>query len=77
MAVALSGNLDFNPLVDKLVSEDGHEVLLDAPVGDELPSNGFDFEDNGYVEPPQDGSDIEIKIDAHSFFNTQIVIFIS
>jgi aconitate hydratase len=66
MAIALSGNLDFNPLVDKLVSEDGHEVLLDAPVGDELPSNGFDFEDNGYVEPPQDGSDIEIKIDPDS-----------
>ena len=66
MAVALSGNLDFNPLVDKLVSEDGHEVLLDAPIGDELPSNGFDFEDNGYVEPPQDGSDIEIKIDPDS-----------
>ena len=51
MAVALSGNLDFNPLTDKLTSEDGEQVLLDPPLGDELPSNGFDFEDNGYVEP--------------------------
>ena len=66
MAVALSGNLDFNPLTDKLTSEDGEQVLLDPPLGDELPSNGFDFEDNGYVEPPQDGSNIEININPES-----------
>ncbi|MDC0923480.1 aconitate hydratase, partial [Flavobacteriaceae bacterium] len=46
MAVALSGNLDFNPLKDKLTSEDGQEVLLDPPIGDELPSDGFAYEDN-------------------------------
>ena len=62
MAVALSGNLDFNPITDNLISEDGHEVVLDPPIGDELPSNGFDCEDNGYVEPPLDGSNIEINI---------------
>ena len=61
MAVALSGNLDFNPITDNLISEDGHEVVLDPPIGDELPSNGFDCEDNGYVEPPLDGSNIEIN----------------
>ena len=66
MAVALSGNLDFNPLTDKLTSEDGQQVFLDPPVGDELPSNGFAFEDNGYVEPPLDGSDIEININPES-----------
>ena len=66
MAVALSGNLDFNPLKDKLTSEDGKEVLLDPPIGDELPSNGFAYEDNGYVDPPLDGSQIEIKINPDS-----------
>ena len=66
MAVALSGNLDFNPITDNLVSEDGDKVILDPPFGDELPSNGFDCEDNGYIEPPIDGSDIQIKIDPNS-----------
>ena len=66
MAVALSGNLDFNPITDNLVSEDGDKVVLDPPFGDELPSNGFDCEDNGYIEPPIDGSDIQIKIDPDS-----------
>jgi len=66
MAVALSGNLDFNPITDKLTSEDGKPVFLDPPIGDELPSNGFAFEDNGYVDPPQDGSNIEIIINPES-----------
>ena len=66
MAVALSGNLDFNPMTDNLISEDGDKVVLDPPIGDELPSSGFDCEDNGYVEPPIDGSDIQIKIDPDS-----------
>ena len=66
MAVALSGNLDFNPITDNLISEDGDEVVLDPPFGDELPSNGFDCEDNGYIEPPIDGSNIQIKIDPDS-----------
>ena len=66
MAVALSGNLDFNPITDNLISENGDKVVLDPPFGDELPSNGFDCEDNGYIEPPIDGSDIQIKIDPNS-----------
>ena len=66
MAVALSGNLDFNPITDNLISENGDKVVLDPPFGDELPSNGFDCEDNGYIEPPIDGSDIQIKIDPDS-----------
>ena len=66
MAVALSGNLDFNPITDVLINEDGDEVILNPPIGDELPSNGFDCEDNGYVEPPVDGSNIKINIDPDS-----------
>ena len=41
MAVALSGNLDFNPITDNLISENGDKVVLDPPFGDELPSNGL------------------------------------
>jgi len=66
MAVALSGKLDFNPLTDNLMNEDGEEIILSPPIGDELPSKGFAFEDNGYVEPPTDGKDIEIIINPES-----------
>ena len=66
MAVALSGKLDFNPLTDKLMNEDGEEIILSPPIGDELPSKGFACEDNGYIEPPVDGKDIEIIINPES-----------
>jgi aconitate hydratase len=66
MAVALSGKLDFNPLTDKLMNEDGEEIILRPPIGDELPSKGFACEDNGYIEPPIDGKDIEIIINPES-----------
>jgi aconitate hydratase len=32
-----AGDLGFNPLTDTLINEDGEEVMLDAPTGDELP----------------------------------------
>ena len=36
-AFAIAGDLTFNPMTDKLVNEDGQEVMLDPPSGDELP----------------------------------------
>ena len=36
-AVAISGRLDFNPITDSLVNEEGDEVKLDPPTGLELP----------------------------------------
>ena len=66
MAVALSGKLDFNPLTDSLINEDGDEIILSPPIGDELPSKGFACEDNGYVEPPVSGKDINIIINPES-----------
>jgi aconitate hydratase len=36
-AMAIAGDLGFNPLTDTLINEDGEEVMLDAPTGDELP----------------------------------------
>jgi aconitate hydratase len=36
-ALAIAGDLDFNPLTDTLTNDKGEEVKLDAPFGDELP----------------------------------------
>jgi aconitate hydratase len=61
-AIAISGRLDFNPLTDTLVNKDGEEVKLDEPTGFELPPKGFDVEDNGYIEPAADGSQVQIEV---------------
>ena len=55
-AVAISGRLDFNPLEDSLINQNGEEVKLDPPTGMELPPLGFDVKENGYLAPVEDGS---------------------
>ncbi len=65
-ALAIAGKLSFNPLTDKLINENGEEVMLDPPTGYELPENGFAVEDAGYQEPMTDGSAIEISVDPES-----------
>ena len=62
MALAIAGDLCFNPLTDMLTDTNGNPVKLDAPVGDTLPVNGFTVDDNGYVAPPADGSGVEVSI---------------
>ncbi|QLE00172.1 aconitate hydratase [Galbibacter sp. BG1] len=61
-AIAISGRLDFDPMKDTLLNEDGEEVKLDEPRGIELPPEGFAVEDAGYVEPREDGSSVEVKV---------------
>ena len=61
-AVAISGRLDFNPMTDSLVNQEGESVMLDAPQGVELPPKGFDVEDNGYLAPEADGSGINVVV---------------
>lgn len=61
-AIAISGRLDFDPLNDTLINEDGEEVKLDVPVGLELPTKGFAVEENGYLAPTEDGSKVEVKV---------------
>ena len=65
-ALALSGDLRFNPLTDYLTNEDGDEVLLDPPSGYELPPNGFGVKDLGFQKPVLDGSSIKIEISESS-----------
>ncbi len=65
-ALTISGDLCFNPLKDKLVNEKGKEVLLDEPKGFELPPNGYDVKDAGYIPPSQNGYEVNIDIDPSS-----------
>jgi len=65
-AIAIAGDLRFNPLTDKLINEDGVEVMLDEPTGFELPPLGFDVKDAGYQEPAADGSGVDIQVDPGS-----------
>ncbi len=65
-ALAIAGDLTFDPARDTLINEVGQEVKLDPPVGEELPKNGFAVEDLGYQEPVADGGDIEVLVDPDS-----------
>jgi len=65
-AIAISGRLDFDPMNDTLINEDGEEVKLDPPQGIELPELGFAVLNNGYLEPKEDGSSINVSVDPSS-----------
>ncbi|MAJ31419.1 MAG: aconitate hydratase [Flavobacteriaceae bacterium] len=65
-AIAISGRLDFNPLKDTIINEEGDEVRLDEPRGYELPPEGFAVEDPGFVAPMEDGSGVQIKVSPES-----------
>jgi aconitate hydratase len=61
-AIAISGDLGFNPVTDTLTNRNGEQVKLDPPTGDELPAKGFDVEDPGYQAPAEDGSSVEVAV---------------
>ena len=61
-AVAIAGRLDFNPMTDILINNNGEEVMLDEPTGWELPPKGFEVKDDGYLAPEEDGSDVQIIV---------------
>ena len=65
-AIAISGKLDFNPVTDALTNANGEEVKLAEPTGHELPSAGFDVEDNGYQAPAEDGSGVQVVVSPDS-----------
>ena len=62
IAIALAGKLDFDPTTDRLVNDDGVEVLLDPPVGEVLPSKGYDAGEDTFVPAPADGSAISVVV---------------
>jgi aconitate hydratase len=61
-ALAIAGDLGFNPLTDTLTTRDGRQVKLAEPVGVELPPRGFDVEDAGYIAPASDGSAVQVVV---------------
>lgn len=65
-AMAIAGDLTFNPMKDTLVNEEGKAVMLDEPMGLELPTKGFAVEDAGYQAPAEDGSKVDVIVDPRS-----------
>lgn len=65
-ALAIAGDLTFNPLTDTLTNEKGEQVKLDEPSGFELPTRGFAVEDAGYQAPAEDGSKVNVAVDPAS-----------
>jgi aconitate hydratase len=61
-ALAIAGDLTFNPITDTLVNADGQVVKLDEPNGEELPNRGFAVEDAGYQAPAEDGSSVQVIV---------------
>jgi aconitate hydratase len=65
-AIAIAGNLGFNPITDTITNEQGQQIKLSPPTGDELPKKGFDVKDPGFIAPAKDGSKVEVKVDPGS-----------
>ncbi|MEW6196326.1 MAG: aconitate hydratase [Bacteroidota bacterium] len=65
-ALAIAGSLSFNPETDYLVNDNGEQVKLDPPFGDELPRNNFEKDTKGFLAPSPDGYKTEVKIDPNS-----------
>ncbi|KQS41703.1 aconitate hydratase [Pedobacter sp. Leaf194] len=61
-AIAIAGDLGFNPLTDTLTNDKGEQVKLDPPTGDELPTKGFAVEDAGFQAPAADGSSVQVLV---------------
>jgi aconitate hydratase len=65
-AMALAGRLTFDPRTDTLVNQQGQNIRLDAPNGDDLPRHGFDPGERGYIPPARNGRSITVAIDPAS-----------
>ncbi len=61
-ALAISGDLSFNPLTDTLLNDKGEAVKFMPPTGDELPNKGFAVEDAGFQAPAEDGSGVQVAV---------------
>ena len=65
VATAFAGEMGFDPRSDAIATADG-EFRFDAPSGDELPADGFDVGDEGYIAPPEDGSGVDVIVSPES-----------
>jgi len=65
-ALAIAGDLTFNPITDYLSNAEGKQVKLSEPLGIEMPLKGFAVEDAGYQSPAVDGSSVVINVASDS-----------
>jgi len=65
-ALAIAGDLRFNPLTDELTDKNGQKFKLQPPSGDTLPAKGFDPGVDTYQAPPSDGSKLKVDVDPNS-----------
>jgi aconitate hydratase len=65
-ALAIAGDLGFNPLTDYLTNDKGEQFKLQPPHGDELPKKGFAVDENGFQAPAEDGSGVVIAVSPES-----------
>ncbi|MFZ9680863.1 MAG: aconitate hydratase [Bacteroidia bacterium] len=61
-AMAIAGDLTFNPLTDTLLNAEGVQVKLDEPQGLSFPPRGFAVEDAGYQAPADNGADVKVQV---------------
>jgi len=66
IALALAGRIDFNPQRDALTGAKGEAVTLKAPEAPELPASGFAAGKTGFIEPPADGSRVQVVVKPES-----------
>ena len=62
VAMALTGRLDHDFVRQPVHTDDGRDVLLEAPFADELPDHGFDAGKSGFVGPAADGSAVTVVV---------------
>ncbi|KAG0748469.1 hypothetical protein G6F57_002489 [Rhizopus arrhizus] len=65
-ALAIAGDMTFNPITDSLTGADGKPFKLAPPNGNELPPKGYDAGENTYQAPPVDSSSVDVKVDPKS-----------
>ncbi len=61
-ALAVAGKLSFNPETDYLENENGEQVKLDAPYGEELPKKNFLKDKKGFLAPSKNGFKTKIAM---------------
>lgn len=66
IAFSLAGHLAFNPMKDTLTNDKGQVVKLVPPQGEELPKNGFDQGDLGYIAPAKSSEKVDVSIHPES-----------
>jgi len=61
-AYAISGNLTFDPVNQKIKGADGKEFKFEPPQGEELPAKGFAKGEEGFVAPAASGEGLTVEV---------------